>query len=72
MNLVSQVRKTGAGRVAQAVECLLSKHEALSSNTSTTKKNKIKEKEEERQRKKEVGGVREGTTLPNRQRARAG
>jgi hypothetical protein len=29
--------KTGAGSLAQAVECLLSKHEALSSNPTATK-----------------------------------
>jgi hypothetical protein len=30
----------GAGKVAQVIECLLSKHEALSSNTSAQKKKK--------------------------------
>jgi hypothetical protein len=32
--------RLGAGRVAQVVECLLSKHKALSSNSSATKKKK--------------------------------
>jgi hypothetical protein len=30
----------GAGKMAQVVECLLIKHEALSSNPSTSKKKK--------------------------------
>jgi hypothetical protein len=37
-------RKKRVGGVAQMSECLLSKHEALSSNPSTIKKKKEKEK----------------------------
>jgi hypothetical protein len=33
-----------SGRVAQVIECLPSKHEALSSNPSATKKKKTKPK----------------------------
>jgi hypothetical protein len=37
-NLELKLSSFGAGRVAEAVECLPSKCEALSSNPSTTKK----------------------------------
>jgi hypothetical protein len=40
-----------AGGVAQVVECLLSKHEALNSRPSTEKKKKIKK---ERKKNKEI------------------
>jgi hypothetical protein len=35
-----ETEQIGLGFVAQAVDCLLSKHEALSSNPSSAKKNK--------------------------------
>jgi hypothetical protein len=42
----------GTGDMARAVECLLSKHKALSLNSSTIKKNKRRRKKMRRRRKR--------------------